>query len=69
MIRKSFARSLWFKDIDERLAFLLPDGAMLVGAAATDVFLDGLEQAICSSASLAIGAGRRWPARRSYPRM
>src|SRR5580692_296764 len=33
-----------FKGIDERLTFLLPDGATFVGAAATDVFLDGVER-------------------------
>ena len=33
-----------FKGIDERLTFLLPDGATFVGAATTDVFLDGVER-------------------------
>ena len=56
--QSNFCLQPWFKGIDERLTFLLPSGAALIRAAATDVFLDGVESAaICSSASLAIGAG------------
>src|SRR3954453_3641572 len=33
----------WLKGIDDLLTFLLPNGATFVGAAAADVFLDGVE--------------------------
>ena len=39
-----FCAQPWFKGIDKRLTFLLPDGATFIGAAATDVFLDGIER-------------------------
>ena len=39
-----FCPQPWFKGIDKRLTFLLPSGAALIGVAATDVFLDGVER-------------------------
>jgi hypothetical protein len=39
-----FCPQPWFKGIDEWSTFLLPDGATFVGAAAADVFVDGVER-------------------------
>ena len=47
-----------FQAVNDRLAPVLADGAALVGGAATDVLLNGIEcLAMRSSASVAIGAG------------
>src|SRR4029077_4874320 len=45
------------KGIDQRPAFLLADVVALVGAAATDVFLDGVE---CSNMLQGLAGDRRW---------
>jgi hypothetical protein len=52
--------------LGERPAFLLPDNATLIGAAATDILLDGLEGsmkrgAICTLDNAAAGDRPKYP--------
>ena len=47
-----------FEGIDEGTAFLLPDGATFVGAAAPDVLLDGIEPGDMFER---FAGNRRWP--------